>query len=133
MLEMEGVNAYGVWEFSDWAALAQQLRKGFDYGKQRCTAYARYVIQRKLFPESLECYLPVLQALQYGNPLLVENADDALPKLDFGPLINSKKVEDLRVSYFGSTGKRSLYEGNISESMVLRIRTRLHTSLQQFC
>jgi acyl-CoA reductase-like NAD-dependent aldehyde dehydrogenase len=38
MLEMEGVNAYGVWQFSDWPSLAQQIRKGFDYGKQRCTA-----------------------------------------------------------------------------------------------
>jgi len=38
LLEMEGVNTYGVWKFSDWAGLGQQLKKGFDYGKQRCTA-----------------------------------------------------------------------------------------------
>jgi acyl-CoA reductase-like NAD-dependent aldehyde dehydrogenase len=38
MLEMEGVNTYGVWQFSDWSSLAAQLRKGFDYGKQRCSA-----------------------------------------------------------------------------------------------
>jgi hypothetical protein len=43
--------------------------------------------------------------LQYGNPLLVESADDALSKLDFGPLINSKKVEELRVSYSEALGK----------------------------
>ena len=76
LLEMEGVNAYGVWQFSDWPNLAQQIRKGFDYGKQRCTAYARYVIQRELFPQFLETYLPVLRSLQFGNPVLVERDDD---------------------------------------------------------
>lgn len=38
MLEMEGVNAYGIWDFSDWDTLAGQLKKGCDYAKQRCTA-----------------------------------------------------------------------------------------------
>ena len=72
MLEMEGVNAYGVWQYSDWPALAAQLRKGFDYGKQRCTAYVRLVVQRELFPQFLQMYLSVLQSLQYGNPVMVE-------------------------------------------------------------
>ena len=121
LLEMEGVNAYGVWQFSDWPALAQQIRKGFDYGKQRCTAYARYVIQRELFPQFLETYLPVLRSLQFGNPVLVERDDDPLPKLDFGPLINSKKVEDLRVLYTEALGKGavSLHEGEIAKDRVL--------------
>src|SRR5271167_2263346 len=85
MLEMEGVNAYGIWDFSNWTELAQQLKKGFDYGKQRCTAYVRFVVQRELFPEFLEAYLPVMRSLKYGNPVLVEKPEDALPKLDFGP------------------------------------------------
>jgi len=121
LLEMEGVNAYGVWQFSDWPALAQQIRKGFDYGKQRCTAYARYVIQRALFPQFLETYLPALRSLQFGNPVLVERDDDPLPKLDFGPLINSKKVEDLRVLYTEALGKGavSLHEGEIARDRVL--------------
>ena len=96
--------AYGK-AFSDWSSLAQQIRKGFDYGKQRCTAYVRYVIQRQLFPQFLEMYLPVLRSLQYGNPVLVERDEDPLPKLDFGPLINSKKVEELRVLYTEALGK----------------------------
>ncbi len=50
MLEMEGVNTYGIWDFSDWDALAAQLKKGYDYAKQRCTAYVRFVVQRELFP-----------------------------------------------------------------------------------
>ncbi len=121
LLEMEGVNAYGVWQFSDWPNLAQQIRKGFDYGKQRCTAYARYVIQRELFPQFLETYLPVLRSLQFGNPVLVERDDDPLPKLDFGPLINSKKVEDLRVLYTEALGKGavSLHEGEVAKDRVL--------------
>ena len=27
MLEMEGINAYGVWEFSNWAELEKQIKK----------------------------------------------------------------------------------------------------------
>src|SRR5271170_6335091 len=120
ILEMEGVNAYGVWKFSDWDNLAQQMRKGFDYGKQRCTAYVRYVVQRELFPQFLEMYLPVLRSLRFGNPVMVESENDPLPKLDFGPLINSKKVEDLRVLYTEALGKGaiSLYEATVQESMI---------------
>src|SRR5271163_2764197 len=120
ILEMEGVNAYGVWKFSDWDNLAQQMRKGFDYGKQRCTAYVRYVVQRELFPQFLEMYLPVLRSLRFGNPVMVESESDPLPKLDFGPLINSKKVEELRVLYVEALGKGaiSLYEASVGESMI---------------
>lgn len=120
MLEMEGVNAYGVWQFSDWSGLAQQIRKGFDYGKQRCTAYVRYVVQRELFPQFLEMYLPVLRSVRYGNPVLVESENDPLPKLDFGPLINSKKVEELRVLYTEALGKGaiSLFEGSVQGSTI---------------
>src|ERR1700688_215406 len=120
MLEMEGVNSYGVWQFSDWAGLGQQLKKGFDYGKQRCTAYVRYVAERELLPQFLEMYLRVLRGLCYGNPVMVEKETDPLPKLDFGPLINSKKVEELRVLYVEALGKGaiSLFEGGVQESMI---------------
>jgi acyl-CoA reductase-like NAD-dependent aldehyde dehydrogenase len=120
MLEMEGVNTYGVWQFSNWPVLAEQLRKGFDYGKQRCTAYVRFIVQRELFPQFLEMYLPVLRSLRFGNPVLVESPNDALPKLDFGPLINSKKVEELRVLYTEalSKGAISLFEAPVSGSSV---------------
>lgn len=96
MLEMEGVNAWGLWEFSDWDGFAKQLRKGWDYGKQRCTAYVRYVVQRRLFPRFLDAYLPVLRAVRIGHPMLVDEAGAALPELDFGPLINTRQVQELR-------------------------------------
>ena len=98
MLEMEGVNAYGVWDFSDWQSLAGQMKKGFDYGKQRCTAYARFVVERRRFPQFLDTYLGVVKSIRVGNPTAVDSADDPLPKLDFGPLINRAQAESLRAS-----------------------------------
>jgi len=71
-LEQEGLNAWGIWDFSHWDELSAHLKKGFEYAKQRCTAYPRYVVQRELFPEFLEMYLPVVQTLTFGHPL----ADD---------------------------------------------------------
>lgn len=121
MLEMEGVNAYGIWNFSKWDSLMSQLKKGFDYGKQRCTAYVRLVIQRQLFPQFLEVYLPMLKSLRFGNPTLVEHPDQPLPTLDFGPLINSKKVEELGVMYSEAIGAGaiSLYEGKLDNAAFL--------------
>jgi acyl-CoA reductase-like NAD-dependent aldehyde dehydrogenase len=121
MLEMEGVNAYGIWDFSDWPLLAAQIKKGFEYGKQRCTAYARFIVQRSLFPKFLSMYLPVVQSLRFGHPLLVDKPGDPPPALDFGPLINSKKIEELRVmcSEAVGMGAVSLYEAEFDESRFL--------------
>lgn len=119
MLEMEGVNAYGIWDFSDWPTLAKQLKKGFEYGKQRCTAYARYVVQRDLFPEFLEMYLPVVASIRVGHPLLARDGQDSPPALDFGPLINSRTVENLRVMVSEATGKGALtlYQGKFDDAL----------------
>ena len=95
MLEQEGLNAWGVWEFSDWDTLAGHVRKGFEYGKQRCTAYPRYVVQRSLFDRFLAMYLPVVRSLRFGHPLAVAEGGDDPPDLDFGPLINAAKVAEL--------------------------------------
>jgi acyl-CoA reductase-like NAD-dependent aldehyde dehydrogenase len=118
MLEMEGINTYGIWNFSDWQGLAQQLRKSFEFGKQRCTAYARYVIQRELLPKFLAAYLPMLTDLKIGHPLLVQNGETAPPKLDSGPLIHSRAVDELQARYEEaiSKGAISLYEGELDES-----------------
>ncbi len=95
MLEQEGLNAWGIWDFSQWDLLAQHMRKGFEYAKQRCTAYPRYVVQRRLFPAFLEAYLPVINAIKFGHPLAVEHADDPFPDLDFGPVIHATKAAEL--------------------------------------
>jgi acyl-CoA reductase-like NAD-dependent aldehyde dehydrogenase len=95
ILEQEGLNCWGVWNFSQWDLLAGQIRKSFEYGKQRCTAYPRYVVQRSLFDEFLAAYLPAVREVRFGHPLAVESAGDPLPELEFGPLINHAKAKEL--------------------------------------
>ena len=121
MLEMEGINAYGVWGFSDWPGLAAQMRKGFEYAKQRCTAYARWVVQRELFPEFLDTYLSVARSLRFGHPLLVASPGDPPPDLDFGPLINSATAEDLRLACQEAVGGGAimLHRGELDDSRFL--------------
>jgi len=126
MLEMEGVNTYGVWDFSDWSALERQLKKGYDYGKQRCTAYVRFVVQRSLFPKFLETHLSVLRSLRIGNPTLVDHVDDNLPNLDFGPVIKAKQVQDLDNLYANALqrGATPLFEGELNDELFLPNQNR---------
>ncbi|MCM2579920.1 aldehyde dehydrogenase family protein [Streptomyces meridianus] len=95
ILEQEGLNCWGVWEYSDWDTLGGFIRKTFEYGKQRCTAYPRFVVQRSLFDAFLDTYLPAVRSVRIGHPLGVENPDDPLPDLDYGPLINAAKAKEL--------------------------------------
>ncbi len=95
VLEQEGLNTWGIWNHSNWDALTAVIPKLFDYGKQRCTAYPRFVVQRQLFDEFLAAYLPAVRTLRLGHPLAVENADDPYPALDFGPVINAAKAKEL--------------------------------------
>lgn len=125
MLEMEGVNACGVWDFSQWDLFAKQLKRSYDYGKQRCTAYPRFVVQRRLLPKFIETYLSVAKSLKFGNPFLVDPnaspsapASDILPDLDFGPLINAGKPEELRSMWSEATalGALPLHEGLLGDA-----------------
>src|SRR3954471_9447231 len=116
-LEQEGLNAWGVWDFSHWDDLAAHLKKGFEYGKQRCTAYPRYVVQRELLPAFLEMYLPVVKSLKFGHPLAVENPGDDLPELDFGPLISAAKAADLAEQYQEAVQSHGIpiYRGSLAD------------------
>ncbi len=124
MLEQEGLNAWGVWDFSQWELLAQHMRKGFEYAKQRCTAYPRYVVQRRLFPAFLETYLPVVRAVRFGHPLAVEHPDDPLPELDFGPVIHSAKATDLSAQFDEAVrgGGIPLYRGSVGDGRFLDVQ-----------
>jgi acyl-CoA reductase-like NAD-dependent aldehyde dehydrogenase len=124
MLEQEGLNAWGVWDFSQWELLAQHIRKGFEYAKQRCTAYPRYVVQRRLFPAFLETYLPILRAVRFGHPLAVEHPDDPLPELDFGPVIHSAKATELSAQFDEAArgGGIPLYRGSVGDGRFLDVQ-----------
>jgi acyl-CoA reductase-like NAD-dependent aldehyde dehydrogenase len=121
MLEQEGLNSWGIWDFSQWHLLAQHLRKGFEYAKQRCTAYPRYVVQRRLFPAFLEMYLPVIKSLRFGHPLAVSNPEEPLPELDFGPLIHATKAADLAQQWEEGVrgGGVPLYRGSVGDGAFL--------------
>ena len=117
VLEQEGLNCWGVWEFSDWDLLATNVRKSFEYGKQRCTAYPRYVVQRSLFDEFLTAYLPAVRGVRFGHPLAVEPGQEEFPELDFGPLIKDAKVKELNdaVNEAIAKGGVPLYRGSLDE------------------
>ena len=120
-LEQEGLNAWGVWDFGQWPLLAQHIRKGFEYAKQRCTAYPRFVVQRRLLPAFLETYLPVLHDLRFGHPLAVEAPGDALPELDFGPVISERKAGELGDQFEEALAGRALplYRGSLGDGRFL--------------
>jgi acyl-CoA reductase-like NAD-dependent aldehyde dehydrogenase len=120
-LEQEGLNAWGIWDFSGWDDLSAHLKKGFEYAKQRCTAYPRYVVQRELFPDFLEAYLPVVRSLKFGHPLAVETSFDPLPDLDFGPVIHASKAAEIREHYDAAVagGAIPLYRGELSDGVFL--------------
>jgi acyl-CoA reductase-like NAD-dependent aldehyde dehydrogenase len=115
MIEQEGLNAWGIWNFSQWDSLAAHLKKGFEYGKQRCTAYPRFVVQRDLVDSFLDMYLPLARSVRFGHPLAVAADGDPLPELDFGPLISAAKAEELRrkVDEAVRGGAVPLYRGRL--------------------
>ncbi|MGA5702179.1 aldehyde dehydrogenase family protein [Peterkaempfera bronchialis] len=120
-LEQEGLNTWGIWDFSQWDVLAAHLRKGFEYAKQRCTAYPRYVVQRSLFPAFLETYLAVVQNIRFGHPLAVADPGDPLPELDFGPVIHSAKAQELAAQFDEAVQGRGvpLHRGSTADGAFL--------------
>lgn len=118
IIEQEGLNTWGVWDFSDWAQLGAQLRKGYEYGKQRCTAYPRFVVQRHLFDAFLDTYLSAVESLRIGNPMLRDAATGAFRDFDFGPLISASRVAQLKreVREAVAGGATPLRTGELSDA-----------------
>jgi acyl-CoA reductase-like NAD-dependent aldehyde dehydrogenase len=118
MIEMEGVNAYGIWDFTDWGSFQAQLKKGFEYGKQRCTAYTRFVVQRRSFGEFLDHYGDVVGNVTVGNPLAVREAGEPLPDLDFGPLIDAPSAQALMTKYSDALagGAATIFAGSLDDA-----------------
>ncbi|WP_174548135.1 aldehyde dehydrogenase family protein, partial [Nocardiopsis dassonvillei] len=121
VLEQEGLNCWGVWEFGDWETLSGQIRKTFDYAKQRCTAYPRFVVQRSRFDAFLDAYLTAVRSVRFGHPLAVEAPGDDPPELDFGPVINAAKAKELtdRVAEAVAGGAVPLYRGGLEDALLL--------------
>ncbi|MES4907533.1 MULTISPECIES: aldehyde dehydrogenase family protein [unclassified Streptomyces] len=121
ILEQEGLNAWGIWNFTGWAELGPLIRKTFDYAKQRCTAYPRFVVQRSSFDAFLAVYLPAVRAIRLGHPLAVEHPADPLPELDFGPLINAAKAKELgdQVAEAIDRGAVPLHRGDLADGHFL--------------
>ncbi|MBT2459486.1 aldehyde dehydrogenase family protein [Streptomyces sp. ISL-86] len=121
ILEQEGLNTWGVWEHTDWDALRTVIPKLFDYGKQRCTAYPRFVVQRTAFDAFLAAYLPAVAAVRTGHPLAVEHPHDPPPELDFGPLINAAKAKELtdHAAEAIDRGAVPLFRGNLDPARFL--------------
>jgi acyl-CoA reductase-like NAD-dependent aldehyde dehydrogenase len=121
VLEQEGLNTWGIWNYSDWDALTAVIPKLFDYGKQRCTAYPRFVVQRHLFDAFLAAYLPAVRTLRVGHPLAVEQPDAPYPELDFGPVINAAKAKELQdqVAEAIERGAVPLHRGSPSDARFL--------------
>jgi acyl-CoA reductase-like NAD-dependent aldehyde dehydrogenase len=118
MIEQEGLNAWGVWKFSQWDVLAGHVRKGFEYGKQRCTAYPRFVVQRDLVDKFLDVYLPVVKSIRFGHPLAAADDGSTLPELDFGPLISAAKADELhrKVEESVRHGAIPLHRGGLADA-----------------
>ncbi|MGW0788632.1 aldehyde dehydrogenase family protein [Streptomyces sp. NPDC002911] len=121
ILEQEGLNTWGIWNHTDWPSLTAVIPKLFDYGKQRCTAYPRFVVQRTLFADFLAAYLPAVRSLRTGHPLAVEHPSDPLPVLDFGPLINAAKAKELhdQVTEAIDRGAVPLHQGSAADARFL--------------
>ncbi|WP_255950640.1 aldehyde dehydrogenase family protein [Streptomyces odontomachi] len=121
ILEQEGLNTWGIWNYSDFDALAAVVPKLFDFGKQRCTAYPRFVVQRSLFDAFLDAYLPAVRTVRIGHPLAVEQRDDPYPDLDFGPLINAAKAKELgdQVTEAIDRGAVPLHRGSLADGRFL--------------
>ncbi|MBC9719458.1 aldehyde dehydrogenase family protein [Streptomyces sp. TRM66268-LWL] len=121
ILEQEGLNTWGIWNFTDWSSLSAVIPKLFDYGKQRCTAYPRFVVQRALFDAFLATYLPAVRDIRIGHPLAVENPEDPLPRLDFGPLINAAKAKELndQIAEAIDRGAVPLHRGSLADGHFL--------------
>ena len=60
-LEQEGLNAWGIWDFTQWDLLAQHLRKGFEYAQAAVHGLPALCGPAPAAPAFLEMYLPVVE------------------------------------------------------------------------
>jgi acyl-CoA reductase-like NAD-dependent aldehyde dehydrogenase len=112
---MEGVNAYAITSFSDWKGLGTQIRTEFEFGKQRSTAYTRWVVERSLVAKFVDTYVDAVVDLRVGHPFL--GHPFLGHPIDFGPLISAGRADALRrdIDRATATGALVLYQGQMYE------------------
>ena len=116
-----GAQLLGHLEFLAVGPFGPTHAKEVEYAKQRCTAYPRYVVRRRLVPVFLEAYLAVVNTIKFGDPLGWPNPDDPFPELDFGPVIHATKPAELRkqLDEAVSGGGIRLYRGSVGDGLFL--------------
>jgi acyl-CoA reductase-like NAD-dependent aldehyde dehydrogenase len=79
------------------------------------------VVQRSLFDQFLEMYLPVVRSLRFGHPLAVADPGDEPPDVDFGPVINAAKATELtqEVDLAIQMAATPLYRGSLEQGWFL--------------
>ncbi|GGO43829.1 aldehyde dehydrogenase [Streptomyces daqingensis] len=119
--ETEGLNSWGVWDYSDWEALTPLIRGTFEHAKQRGGSCPRFVVQRRLFAGFLDAYLAAVRSVRFGHPLAVAHPEDYLPELDFGPLIDAATAAELaaRTQEAVEHGAVPLYQGTLADGRFL--------------
>jgi aldehyde dehydrogenase family protein len=119
--EQEGLDHWGIWDYSDWKALTPLIRGTYGLARRRSTAGSRYVVRRSLLDDFLEAYLPAVRSVRYGHPLAVASPEDALPDLDFGPLTDAARAEELYglVRDAVERGAVPVHQGSLEEGRFL--------------
>ena len=75
-LEQEGLNAWGIWDFTEWELLAQHLRKGSSTPSSGALRTRGMSSNDACCPRSSMPHLPVVEGLRFGHPLAVERPED---------------------------------------------------------
>ena len=98
ILEQEGLNTWGIWNYTDWdVADAAVVRKSFDYAKQRCTAYPRFVVQREACsPTSSPRTCRPSARVRFGHPLAVDRPRRPAPRTRLRPADQRRQGQGTR-------------------------------------
>ena len=91
-LEQEGLNAWGVWDFSQWDAARRAPHEGLRVRQaalHRLPALRRAARAGPRVPRDVPA--GACTSLRFGHPLAVDDPGDPLPELDFGPVISRRQ------------------------------------------
>jgi len=124
MLEQRA-SRLGRLDFSQWDLLAQHMRKSFEYAKQRCTAYPRYVVQRRLMP-GVPRDLSARRQCDSGSvtPWRWSSGTIRCPSSISEPVIHATKASDLSRQFDEAVhgGGIRCYRGSVGDGRFLDVQ-----------